>query len=112
MTHLKSMTQKELETVLKELGQPAFRSKQLFSWLHKGVRSYDEMTNLPKSLRDALERQYPLHIPQVVRRQESQKDGTIKYLWKLRDSSLNPLSSQIRIKNMTGVFLLCLDACT
>jgi len=87
MTHLKSMTQKELEAVLKELGQPAFRSKQLFSWLHKGIRSYDEMTNLPKSLRDMLAQQYPLHIPQVVRRQESQKDGTIKYLWKLSDGN-------------------------
>ena len=47
MNHLKSMTIAEIGTVLKELGQPAFRAKQVFSWLHKGVRSYDEMTNLP-----------------------------------------------------------------
>ena len=87
MTHLKSMTQQELGEVLKNLGQPAFRAKQLFSWLHKGVKSFDEMTNLPKQLRDALQEHYPLHIPQVVRKQESQKDGTIKYLWKLSDGN-------------------------
>ena len=85
--NLKSMTLPEIAAVLKELGQPAFRAKQLFSWLHKGVRSFDEMTNLPQSLRQALETEYPICPPQVVRKQESQKDGTIKYLWKLSDGN-------------------------
>ena len=87
MTHLKSMTQTEVGQVLKELGQPAFRGKQVYTWLHKGVRSFDEMTNLPKQLRDLLAEKYPLHIPKVVRKQESQKDGTIKYLWELSDGN-------------------------
>ena len=87
MTHLRSMTLVELGAVLKDLGQPAFRAKQVYTWLHKGVRSYDEMSNLPKSLRDLLAERYPLHIPQVVRRQESQRDGTIKYLWQLSDGN-------------------------
>ena len=87
MNHLKSMTQAEIGAVLKELGQPAFRAKQVFSWLHKGVRSYEEMSNLPKALRESLSEKYPLHIPQVVRRQESQRDGTIKYLWELADGN-------------------------
>ena len=47
--NLKSMTLPEISAVLKELGQPAFRAKQLFSWLHKGVRSFDEMTNIPQN---------------------------------------------------------------
>jgi len=85
--NLKSLTQPELAAVIKEMGQPAFRAKQVFTWLHKGVRSYEEMTNLPKALRDALERQYPIHAPRVVRRQESQRDGTIKYLWELADGN-------------------------
>ena len=85
--NLKSMTLPEISAVLKELGQPAFRAKQLFSWLHKGVRSFDEMTNLPQSLRDTLAKEYPICPPQVVRKQESQKDGTIKYLWKLSDGN-------------------------
>ena len=87
MKHIKSMTQPELSALLKELGQPAFRAKQVFSWLHKGVRSYDEMTNLPKPLRDTLADQYPIHVPKVVRKQESQRDGTIKYLWQLSDGN-------------------------
>ena len=87
MTHLRSMTPEELGQCLKELGQPAFRAKQVFSWLHKGVRSYEEMTNLPKALRDILQERYPLNAPKVLRKQESQKDGTIKYLWELSDGN-------------------------
>ena len=85
--NLKSLTQPEIAEVLKTLGQPAFRAKQVFAWLHKGVRSYDEMTNLPKALRDTLEEKYPIQAPKVVRKQESQKDGTIKYLWQLSDGN-------------------------
>ena len=85
--NLKSMTQPEIGAVLKELGQPAFRAKQVYTWLHKGVRSYDEMTNLPKSLRDVLSEQYPIYPPKVVRKQESARDGTIKYLWQLWDGN-------------------------
>ncbi len=87
MNHLKSMTIPEIGVILKELGQPAFRAKQVYSWLHKGVRSYEEMSNLPKSLRDTLQEKYPICAPEVVRKQESQKDGTIKYLWKLSDGN-------------------------
>ena len=85
--NLKSLTQPELADILKELGQPKFRAKQIYTWLHKGVRSYDEMTTLPKGLRDALAEKYPLHVPKVVRKQESSRDGTIKYLWELADGN-------------------------
>ena len=85
--HLRSMTQNEIAQLLKDMGQPPFRAKQVYTWLHRGVRSYEEMTNLPKSLRDSLAQNYPLCPPQVVRKQESAKDGTIKYLWKLSDGN-------------------------
>ena len=85
--NLKSLSALELSNVLKELGQPSFRSKQVYSWLHKGVRSYEEMTNIPQSLRDVLAQKYPICPPEVVRKQESQKDGTIKYLWRLSDGN-------------------------
>ena len=85
--NLKNMTQAELAALLKELGQPAFRAKQVYTWLHKGVRSYNEMTNLPKGLRDQLAEKYPICAPKVVRKQESKKDGTIKYLWQLSDGN-------------------------
>jgi 23S rRNA (adenine2503-C2)-methyltransferase len=85
--NLKSMTLPELSAYLKELGQPAFRAKQVYTWLHKGVRSYEEMTNIPQALRQILAEKAPICPPQVVRKQESQKDGTIKYLWKLSDGN-------------------------
>ena len=85
--NLRSLTQPELAAILKELGQPAFRAKQVFTWLHKGVRSYEEMSNLPKALRESLAEKYPLYTPVPVRKQESRKDGTIKYLWQLADGN-------------------------
>ena len=85
--NLKSLTQPEIGALLKEMGQPAFRAKQIYTWLHKGVRSYEEMGNVPKALRQLLEEQYPICAPEVVRKQESQKDGTIKYLWQLSDGN-------------------------
>ena len=83
----KSLKLPELAAIFKELGQPGFRAKQVYTWLHKGVRSYDEMTNVPKNLRDLLAEKYPLYIPKVVRKQESARDGTIKYLWELQDGN-------------------------
>ena len=85
--NLKSMTLAEVTVALKEMGQPAFRGKQVYSWLHKGVRSYDEMSNLSKDLRSALAEKYPFTPPEVVRKQESARDGTIKYLWRLADGN-------------------------
>ena len=85
--HLKSMTLPEMTACFKEMGQPAFRAKQVYSWLHKGVRSYEEMTNIPQALREKLQQTNPLFAPKVVRKQESKLDGTIKYLWQLADGN-------------------------
>ena len=53
----------EVTAALKELGQPAFRGKQVYTWLHKGVTSYDEMTNLSMALREELAAKYPIRAP-------------------------------------------------
>lgn len=87
MTDIKSMNQEELSSFLKELGQPAFRAKQVFQWLHRGVRSFDEMTNLSKALREQLAQSCLLAPPTVERKQVSALDGTIKYLWRLHDGN-------------------------
>ncbi|MBR2131005.1 MAG: 23S rRNA (adenine(2503)-C(2))-methyltransferase RlmN [Oscillospiraceae bacterium] len=84
---IKSMTLEEMTSAIKGLGEPAFRGKQVFSWLHKGVRSFDEMTNLSKSLREKLNQAYYITVPLVERKQVSAQDGTIKYLWKLADGN-------------------------
>ena len=84
---IKSMNLAELSQALQALGEPQFRAKQVFTWLHRGIRSFDEMTDLPKTLRAALAEEYPLYTPQAVRRQESARDGTVKYLWRLSDGN-------------------------
>ena len=87
MIDLKSMTMEEMETYFKSLNQPSFRAKQVFQWLHRGVTSFDKMSNLPKALRQSLEEQCRITVPGVERKQVSQIDGTIKYLWRLGDGN-------------------------
>lgn len=84
---LKSMTLAEMTEAVRGLGEPAFRGKQIFTWLHKGVTSFEDMSNLSKALRQKLDEQFYITAPEIVRKQQSQKDGTIKYLWKLRDGN-------------------------
>ncbi|MBR2489289.1 MAG: 23S rRNA (adenine(2503)-C(2))-methyltransferase RlmN, partial [Clostridia bacterium] len=84
-TDIKSMTAAELEAYFSSLGQPKFRAGQVFKWLHAGVSNFDEMTNLPKSLRETLAENCYIAGVQVVRRLESRIDGTVKYLYRLFD---------------------------
>ena len=87
MKDIKSMTLAELGTELKVLGEPAFRAKQIYRWMHRGVRDFSEMTDISRSLRERLTAEYTLVSPTVARRLQSQKDGTIKYLWRLMDGN-------------------------
>ena len=87
MLDLKSMTPEELSEALLGMGEPAFRGKQLFQWLHRGAKSFDEMTNLPKGLREKLRENAVLSPPRVARKQVSKLDGTVKYLWELPDGN-------------------------
>ena len=87
MTDIKSMTQEEIVDAVKALGEPAYRGKQIFSWLHRGARTFEEMSNLSKPLRIALAKEYYITVPRVARKQVSQRDGTVKYLWELNDGN-------------------------
>ncbi|MCD7917118.1 MAG: 23S rRNA (adenine(2503)-C(2))-methyltransferase RlmN [Clostridiales bacterium] len=87
MTDIKSLSRAELSALVAELGEPGFRAKQIFTWLQKGVEGFDEMTNLPKSLRGKLAERCTLTVPVAERKQVSQLDGTIKYLWRLADGN-------------------------
>ena len=87
MKDIKSMTLAELTEDLAALGEPKFRAGQVYTWLHRGARSFDEMTNLSKALREKLAAQYELTCPTVARRLQSARDGTIKYLWRLSDGN-------------------------
>ena len=87
MTDLKSMMPEELAGYFNKLDQPSFRAGQVFRWLHQGVESFDEMTNLPKALRETLKENCSFAVPAVERKQVSKEDGTIKYLWRLSDGN-------------------------
>lgn len=87
MVDIKSMTLEELTGWLKEQGESAFRAKQIFHWLYRGVTSFDEMSDLSKALRQKLSHTCFLTAPKVARKQESKLDGTIKYLWELGDGN-------------------------
>lgn len=84
---ISSYTIEQLQQVLKDLGQPAFRAKQIFHWLHqKLVTEFSAMTDQPKALLAKLEEQYYIAAPAIERRQEA-KDGTVKYLLKMADGN-------------------------
>ena len=87
MIDIKSMDLAELTAYVQSLGQPAFRAGQVFQWLHRGVRSFEEMSNLPKALREQLAAECRLVPPEVERKQVSALDGTVKYLWRLSDGN-------------------------
>ncbi|MFT4144882.1 MAG: 23S rRNA (adenine(2503)-C(2))-methyltransferase RlmN [Mobilitalea sp.] len=83
---IKSLNIEELTSELKEMGLPVFRAKQIYEWLHiKLVTSFDEMTNLSKDLRQKLQEHFWIAALSVVDSLHSASDGTIKYLFRLRD---------------------------
>ncbi len=87
MVDIKSMTPEELAAWFKELGEPAFRAKQVFRWLYRGAASFDEMSDLSKPLREKLAGLAFLTRPEIARKQASKLDGTVKYLWELSDGN-------------------------
>lgn len=84
---IKSLTLEELRLRISELGEPAFRAKQIFTWLHKGVTSFEQMSNIPGALRARLDESFLITAPKIARKQVSRLDGTIKYLWQLSDGN-------------------------
>ena len=84
-TDIMSMTVPELQELVEALGEPKFRAKQLFSWLQSGISDFDEMTNIPKSLREKLKESCYIATVSIVKRFESKTDGTVKYVFSLYD---------------------------
>ncbi|MBQ3392108.1 MAG: 23S rRNA (adenine(2503)-C(2))-methyltransferase RlmN [Lachnospiraceae bacterium] len=86
---LKSMTRQELEAYIREMGMPAYRASQIYKWMHADLaRSYSEMTNLPRALREELLEKAPLFTVKKVDEQVSRVDGTRKYLFAMQDGAL------------------------
>ena len=77
----------ELEEIVTSLGEKKFRAKQIFLWLSKLVGSFDEMNNLPAELRKLLDERFYIALPEVVVKQESKTDSTIKCLYEFSDGA-------------------------
>ena len=89
MTDIKSMDFEELKTFVKDIGEPAFRAKQLFEWMHKLlIESFDECTNLSKAFRELLKSQVILTRLKTVEVFTSKIDDTRKYLFALSDGNI------------------------
>ncbi len=86
--NLRDLTYKEIEELVQDLGEPAFRAKQIFKWLYLGAVSFDEMSNLSKALRIRLSDISTLYLPEIEEKFVSSLDETRKYLLKLSDGSL------------------------
>ncbi len=82
------LTQEELKNYIQKQGLAAFRSGQIYKWVHSGCESTDEMTNIPLSVRDTLKSDFEIFVPAVYKKLVSKLDGTVKYLFRLSDGNI------------------------
>jgi 23S rRNA (adenine2503-C2)-methyltransferase len=95
-----------LETTLADLGEPSFRTSQVWEWASRGVQSYDAMTNVPQRVRDALTEAVPFSTLTLVQEREA-KDGTVKALFRTADG--HPVEA-VLMRYRDGRRSLCLSA--
>lgn len=89
MKDIKSYTLEQLKKELESIGEKAFRSRQIYEWLHeKRVNNFEDMANLPKSLREKLSAEYNIRTVKMIERQESKIDDTNKFLFELEDGNV------------------------
>lgn len=86
--NIKNMFINEIEELLESISEQKYRGKQIFEWIHKGVNSFDEMTNLSKDLRKKLSHIAYIDAPKIYKKFESQQDETKKYLIELSDNNI------------------------
>ena len=86
--NLGDLTKAELKEYITSSGEKAFRTGQIFSWIHSGIESPDEMTNIPVSLRQKLSSDFEIFLPEVFKKLVSKLDGTVKYLFRLSDGNI------------------------
>ena len=87
MLDIRSLTADEIAELVQELGQPAFRAKQICEWVFtKHVSSFEEMTNIPKKLREQLSEHFSFRLPEELVKQVSH-DGSRKYLLEFSDGT-------------------------
>lgn len=85
---IKSMTLAEIKADFAAQGQPAFRALQVYRWLHRGVASFDEMSDQSKEFRKLLSDRYYIATAEIEKKLESKLDDTVKYLFRMHDGEL------------------------
>lgn len=88
MMDLKGMTIEELQDFFKSLGEPAYRARQVFRWIYKGIEDFEKMTDIPKNLALKLKEICRVSRIKIYRKFESKKDETVKYLFLLEDGEI------------------------
>ncbi len=86
--NLGDLTKPQLKEYIKEIGESAFRAKQIFKWVHSGIENADEMTNISKALREKLSSDFEIYLPRVYKKLVSKIDKTVKYLFELSDGNI------------------------
>ena len=82
---IKSFSLEELQEQFRQQGQPPYKALQVYQWLHRGVSSFDEMTDISKVLRQYLAERYYISVANIEKKLVSDYDSTIKYLFRFRD---------------------------
>lgn len=85
---LKNFTEDELKEFMKTIGEKPFRGTQIYSWIYKGAKTFDDMNNIPKNLREKLEEVSYIGNLELELKLESKVDGTKKYLFLLNDGNI------------------------
>ena len=88
MYNVLDFTLEELQSWMKENGESAFRAKQVFSWIYKNIWNFDDMKNIPVSLKEKLKENFIIDIPKIVEVYESSVDDTKKILLSMKDNNL------------------------
>lgn len=87
MENILNFSLEDLKKWMKENEESAFRAKQVFDWIYKGVYNFEDMKNIPKSMKDKLNKNFTIDIPEVLDAMES-VDGTRKFLLKFKDGNI------------------------
>ena len=83
---LLSLSLDEMKQFIQSIGEPEFRGKQLYQWMHqKQIFDYNQMSNIPKKMIEKLNEKATIFLPEIVEVQTSKIDGTQKFLFQLQD---------------------------
>lgn len=85
MKNIRDLSLEELQQIIRLSNEPIFRAKQIYEWLQKGADGFDEMTNVPKKIKESLALSYDASLPKIIKKLVSKTDGTVKYVLSMAD---------------------------